>query len=256
MSQKFLFAAFAIAAFSTTAYADEKKPWSVDVALGAIATSGNTKSTSLQAKVGAKQTLEHWQNEYIFNSLFKQDDVTQPDGTKANEKTADKYLASMKSAYLLSAEKSYLFGFVSYANDKFGAYRTYKTIAMGYGNWLYSTPNLTWYGEVGPGYFEGEQVITDPNPLLPDTFVDQKGAIIRASTELSWKFTTTSEFKQTLSVESGSDNTRMLSETSLSTSISNAMQMKVGVSVASDTDVAAGKEKTDTTTFINLVYKF
>jgi len=32
--------------------------------------------------------------------------------------------------------------------------------------------------------------------------------------------------------------------------------MKVGIAVANDTDVAPGKEKTDTTTFINLVYSF
>lgn len=241
---------------STNSFADEKRPWEIEVAIGAIATSGNTQSTSVQAKIDAKQNLLHWQNEYIFNSLFKQDEVTQDDNTKEKENTANKYLASIKSAYLMEAEKSYLFGFVSYAGDKFGAYRTYSTVAVGYGNWLYSTPTLTWYAEIGPGYFRGEKVITNPDPLLPDELVDQSGIIVRASTELKWQVTNSSEFKQTISVESGSDNTRTLSETSLSASISDAMQMKVGVAVANDTNVAVDKKKTDTTTFINLIYKF
>jgi putative salt-induced outer membrane protein len=241
---------------SYSVYADEKRPWDIEFSVGAIATSGNTQSTSVQAKIDAKQNLEKWQNEYIFNSLFKQDEVTQDDNTKVKEQTADKYLASIKSAYLMEAEKSYLFGYVSYANDKFGAYRSYTTVAVGYGNWLYLTPTFSWYAELGPGYFQGQQVITDPNSALPDTLIDQKGAIVRASTELKWKMTASAEFKQTISVESGSDNTRTLSETSVSTLISTSMQMKVGIAVANDTNVTMGKEKTDTTTYVNLIYKF
>ncbi|MES2672953.1 MAG: DUF481 domain-containing protein [Pseudomonadota bacterium] len=241
---------------SSQGFAEEKRPWEIEVAVGAIATSGNTQSTSVQAKIDAKQNLLHWQNEYIFNALFKQDEVTQDDNTKVKEKTADRYLASAKSAYLMEAEKSYLFGFISYADDQFGAYRTYATVAIGYGNWLYSTPTLTWYAEIGPGYFQGEKVITNPDPLLPDELVDQSGGIVRASTELKWQITNSAEFKQTLSIESGADNTRTLSETSISTSITDAMQMKTGIAIANDSDVAPGKKKTDTTTFINLIYKF
>jgi len=242
--------------FTTSTLAEDKRPWEVEVDLGAIATSGNTETTSLQLKVDAKQNLEKWENQYIFSSLFKQDDVEQDDGSTSNEKTAEKYLGSLKSAYIFGVEKSYLFGFVSHTNDKFGAYRTYTTVALGYGDWLYSTPNLNWFVEAGPGYFEGEKVLESDDNLTPDTLVNESGAILRAATALEWKITKTAEFKQVISVESGADNTRTISETSLSTSISDAMQMKVGVSVANDSDVAPGKEKTDTTTFVNLVYNF
>jgi putative salt-induced outer membrane protein len=248
-------AAVSYSSVAADAVADVKGPWEIEVGVGAIATSGNTKSTSLQANLDAKQNLQHWQNQYIFNSLFKEDEVTQDDDTKVKEKTADKYLASIKSAYLLSTDKSYLFGFGSYANDKFGAYRTYKTVAIGYGDWLFSTPSFTWYAEIGPGYFQGDKVIASTNPALPDTIEEQSGAIARFATELKWNVTETAQFKQTLSVEAGDDNTRTLSETSLAVSISKAMQMKVGVAIANDTDVTEGKEKTDTTSFVNLIYK-
>lgn len=235
---------------------EEKRPWDVEVDLGAIATSGNTETTSVQVKLDAKQNLEKWENQYILSSLFKEDEVTQDDGSTSKEKTAEKYFGSAKFAYLIGVEKAYLFGFGSHTRDNFGAYRSYSTVALGYGDWLYSSKTLNWFVEAGPGYFEGEKVIESSDPAVPGRLSDESGAMLRAATALEWKITATAEFKQTISVESGADNTRTQSETSLSTSITEAMKMKVGFSVANDTDVAPGKKKTDTTTFVNLVYNF
>jgi putative salt-induced outer membrane protein len=247
----------ALTMLTTTVLADEKKrPWDVDIDIGAIATSGNTDSTSLQFKVDAKQNLAQWENQYVFNALLKEDEVAQEDDTTSKEKTAEKYFGSAKFAYLIGEEKAYLFGFGSYTDDKFGAYRTYKTIALGYGDWIYSSPTLNWFAEAGPGYFEGEKVTESDDPTIPDSITDESGAILRAATALEWKITSHAEFKQTISIESGADNTRTQSETSLATSINGSMKMKVGIAIANDTDVAPGKEKTDTTTFINLVYSF
>lgn len=250
--------ALTITSLSTTAFAadDEKRPWEVEVDVGAIATSGNTETTSVQFKVDAKQNLQKWENQYIFNSLFKEDEVEQDDGTTSKEKTAEKYFASAKFAYLLGVEKAYLFGFGSHTDDKFGAYRTYTTVALGYGDWVYSSPTLNWFVEAGPGYFEGEKVVESDDELIPDTITKESGAMLRAATAVEWKITGNALFKQTLSVESGSDNTRTQSETSLATSIIGSMKMKVGFAIANDTDVAPGKEKTDTTTFVNLAYSF
>jgi putative salt-induced outer membrane protein YdiY len=252
-----LTAALVLAASATSSFAqDEKRPWEVEVDIGAIATSGNTDTTSLQFKVDAKQNLERWENQYVFNSLFKEDSVKQDDNSTQREKTAEKYFGSAKFAYLLGVEESYLFGFGSHTNDKFGAYKTYSTIALGYGNWLYFSPTFNWFIEAGPGYFEGEKVTESDDPLVPDTITEESGAMLRAATALEWKISDNATFKQLVSVESGSDNTRTQSETSLATSINKSMKMKVGIAVANDSDVAPGKEKTDTTTFINLVYSF
>ncbi|RYY02989.1 MAG: DUF481 domain-containing protein [Gammaproteobacteria bacterium] len=254
--------ALLIAAVSTTAIADELRPWEVEVELGAIATSGNTEATSVHGKIDAKQNLTKFRNQYIVSSLFKKDEVVQDDNTKTKEKTADKYLISAKSAYLLEDEtkkgdkSSYLFGFASYTHDKFGAYKTYETVALGYGDWLYSNDTINWFVEGGPGYFRGEKVVETGDANEPYIFETEKGALLRVATEFEWKFSQTATFKQIVSVESGSDNTRILSETSVAASITNAMQMKVGYALASDSKVAPGKEKTDTITSATLVYKF
>lgn len=249
--------ALALTTLTTTVFAeDEKRPWEVSVDLGAIATSGNTETTSMQFNLDAKQNLDKWENQYIFNSLFKEDEVTQDDDTTSKEKTAEKYFGSAKFAYLLGVEDAYLFGFGSYADDRFGAYRTYATVALGYGNWIYSSPTLSWFVEAGPGYFEGEKVIVSDDVTIPDSISDESGAMLRLATALEWQITSTAGFKQIVSVEAGADNTRTVSDTSLASSISDRLKMKVGFAIANDTDVAPGKEKTDTTTYINLVYSF
>ncbi len=252
-----LVVAFVLAVFTTSVLAeDEKRPWDIEVGLGAIATSGNTETTSLQFKLDAKQNREKWENQYVLNSLLKEDEVEQDDGTSSTEKTAEKYFGSAKFAYLLGVEESYLFGFGSYTDDKFGAYRTYATVALGYGDWLYSSPSLSWFVEAGPGYFEGEKVIGSDDETVPDSISDESGAMLRMATSLEWKVSSNAEFKQTVSVEAGADNTRTVSETSLASSINGSLKMKVGFDVANDTDVAPGKEKTDTTAYVNLVYTF
>ena len=167
--------AFVLTTFAAVSFAEDvKKPWDVEIDIGAISTSGNTDTTSLQFKVDAKQNLEKWENQYVFNSLFKEDSVKQDDNSSRKEKTAEKYFGSAKFAYLLGVEKSYLFGFGSYTEDKFGAYRTYTTVALGYGNWLYYSPTFNWFVEAGPGYFEGEKVTESSDPLVPDSITKER----------------------------------------------------------------------------------
>ncbi len=226
------------------------KPWKVEVSLGGVNTSGNTDTRSLQAKVDAKQTFDKWENQYVFSGLKKEEKVADEDGVKVRQTSAQKYFGSLKSSYLIEKKKSYLFGYGSYADDRFGAYRTYATVSAGYGNWLLSTPEVTWFAEVGPGYFKGKRPIDDTS----DVYTNEAGAMLHVASELTWAIRENAELKQSLSVESSADNTRTIGEISLAASITDAMKMKIGINVANDSRVAPDKEKTDTTTFINLVY--
>lgn len=229
---------------------DENKPWSISTELGVISTSGNTEATSIQGKIDAKQRLTRWHNHYIFSALFKEDQVTEDDGTKNTEKTAEKYFGSIKSAYQLENEHSNFFMFGSHAEDKFGSYNRYSTIAIGYGTRLFDGQSVQLDAEVGPGYFRGERVLAD------ESIETETGMILRGAASLAWQISPSAEFKQTLSVESGEDNTRTVAESSLSTRINASMQMKVGFNVANDSNVAPDKENTDTMTYVNLVYNF
>jgi putative salt-induced outer membrane protein len=255
--KRLLMTGFFTTVFSATTFAQSTKPWEVEVEVGAIATSGNTETTSLNSKLDARQHLERFDNEYILTALYKKDQVTQDDGSKLSEKTAEKFFASAKSAYQLSAvDKSYLFGFISHTHDQFGAYRDYSTLALGYGDWLFNTDTFRWFAEAGPGYFRGEKVIEPDVVGNPLDFQTQSGALLRLATRIEWNLSANAVFKQTLSVEAGSDNTRSQSETSLAAAINHTMQMKLALAIANDSKVDEDKKPTDVTTSITLVYKF
>lgn len=228
----------------------EDKRWKATAELGAIATSGNTESTSFQGKVDATHELRRWKNQYVFSTLFQEDEITQADGSTETETTAEKFSASVKSAYKLARDNTNLFVFGSHTDDEFGSYSTYSTIAVGYGARLYDAETMQLDVELGPGYYWAEQEFED------GTSESEDGAIIRGAAQYEWQLTDNAEFKQVLSVESGQDNTRTVSDTSLSARINSSMQMKVGFNLSTDTEVAPGKEKTDTTTYANIVYKF
>jgi putative salt-induced outer membrane protein len=238
------------------AVADEVKPWEASAELGVVSASGNTEATSLQAKLDVKQNLDKWTNSYVLTGLMNKSEVENDDGSTSNEKTAEKYFGSLKSAYDFGRKEDYLFLFASHAEDKFGSYRRYTTVSLGYGSRLIERETIQLDAEIGPGYVTGEKVFEDPINPEQDILVTEEGTMVRVAGVLAWQITSNAEFKQSISVESAEDNTRTLSETSLSTKISEVMQMKAAFAMASDSEVAPGKEKTDTTTSITLVYKF
>jgi putative salt-induced outer membrane protein len=238
----------------SNAVADEVKPWETSAELGVVSASGNTETTSMQAKLDVKQNLDKWTNSYVLTGLINKSEVENDDGTSSNEKTAEKYFGSIKSAYDFGKESDYLFLFASHADDKFGSYRRYTTVSIGYGSRLIERETVQLDAEIGPGYVTGEKVFEDP--ILPDYLVTEEGSMLRVAGVFAWQITSNAEFKQSISIESAEDNRRTLSETSLSTKINEVMQMKAAFAMASDSEVAPGKEKTDTTTSITLVYKF
>lgn len=240
----------AVTAAPTALAADQERRWRASAELGAIATSGNTETVSVQSKLDARQELENWRNQYTLSVLFKEDQIRQADGSARTERTAERYSGSARSAYKLGDEHSTLFVYGSHTDDAFGAYRTYSTVAVGYGNRLMNTDTMLLDVEIGPGFYWSKRELSEGGNERED------GALLRVGADYSWQMTETSEFVQTVSVESGEDNTRTISDTSVSARIIDALQMKVGFNVQRDSDVAPDKENTDTMTYVNMVYRF
>ncbi|KQQ32458.1 hypothetical protein ASF61_15630 [Duganella sp. Leaf126] len=220
--------------------------WSTSAELGAISTSGNTVGTSVTGKFDAKQELPDFSNEYIVSGYFKDEQVTNADGSKSRERSAQRYALSGKTAYKLMEDNDRLFALATHVNDKFGAYTKYSTVGVGYGTRLYSTDNLTLDGELGPGYFRGER----------STGETENGVTVRAAGSLKWRLSESALFSQLVSVERGTSNTHSTAETALSTKINSTLQMKAAFSVRSDTSVPDDKKNTDTQTSVTLVYSF
>ncbi|MBP1202609.1 putative salt-induced outer membrane protein YdiY [Duganella sp. 1411] len=220
--------------------------WSTSAELGAISTSGNTVGTSVTGKIDSKQELPDWSNEYILAGYFKDEQVTNADGEKVRERSAQRYSLSAKAAYKLMQDRDRLFALATHVDDRFGAYLRYSTIGVGYGTQIYQSETKTLDVEIGPGYFRGAR----------STGETENGMTVRGAADFKWRLSESALFSQMLTVERGTSNIHSQAETALRTKINNTMQLKAAFSVRNDTSVPADKKNTDTQTSVTLVYSF
>lgn len=220
--------------------------WFTSAELGAITTSGNTTGTSVTGKIDARHETSNWSDEYIASGYFKEDVITNSDGSRMRERSAERYSLSAKAAFKLLNEGQRAFVLGSHVDDKFGAYTKYSSLSVGYGSQLFKSPSKTLDVEIGPGYFHGTHA-TDPS---------ESGMTVRGAALFRWALSQSAWFVQNFSVEHGTSNTHTIAETALSTKINDTMQMKAGFSVRSDTSVPVDKKNTDTQTSLTMVYSF
>jgi putative salt-induced outer membrane protein len=194
----------------------------------------------------ATQELPDWSNEYILAGYFKDEEVTNDDGEKVRERSAQRYSLSAKAAYKLLQDHDKLFALATHVDDRFGAYLRYSTIGVGYGTQFYQSDTHSLDVEIGPGYFRGAR----------STGETESGMTVRGAANLKWKLSDNAQFSQNLTVERGTSNIHSQAETALRTKINSTMQMKAAFNVRNDTNVPADKKNTDTQTSVTLVYSF
>lgn len=220
--------------------------WKSSAEASIIVTSGNTSTSTLRGKIDARQELTEWNNQYVFDTLFKREETTNSDGVQENRRSAERYFLSAQGNYKLETEHSFLLLYAAHLEDKFGSFRSNTIVSSGYGYRLLETDEHTIDAEIGPGYRYGEK----------DSGEEVKGMIVRASGVYSWKISDSANFEQKLSVETGSGNTFTKSESYVSAKLNGSLRMKFGFVVSHNSNVDVGKENTDTETTMTLVYQF
>jgi putative salt-induced outer membrane protein len=228
-------------ASGVTLAADEVKPLSMDGEFGFISTTGNTETTSFKGKLAAHQELDMWSNDFSVEGLYKKDDVG-----GVSQTTAQKYFMSAQGNYKLENPDHRLFGFASYADDKFSSYDYQSTLAVGWQHKLWDDPSSRFSYSVGPGYSFAKTNAGE----------SENSVIVRGAIDYQWKISDTATFKQLLSTEVGNNNTKSKSETSLSAKINDSLSLKVSLLMDHNSDVAEGNENLDTQTAVTVVYTF
>jgi putative salt-induced outer membrane protein YdiY len=221
--------------------ADKEKPFSMDGEFGFISTSGNTETTSIKAKLSAHQELEMWSNDFKLEGLYKKDEVSE-----VSQTTAQKYFLSGQGNYKLTNPDHRIFGFASYEDDRFSSFDYQSTIAAGWSQKVWQDDASKLNYSIGPGYSFAKR----------ENGESENGAIVRASVNYQLKISETAQFKQLVSTEVGSDNTKSKSESSVSAKISDGFSLKVSLVLDHNSDVPDGKENLDTQTAVTLVYTF
>ena len=216
--------------------AEEESPWSGNVKLGYLGTSGNTESESLNSGFQLNYNPGDWEHQLTAAALYSQEsDVT----------TAEAYDAGWKSARNLS-EADFLFGRLDWRKDRFGSIVEQFSQSVGYGRRLIDRDKHQLNGELGIGARQSD--------LVDGT--DESDTIYTGRLTYTWQLSETASFGQAVLVESGSSNTFTESVTDIRARIIGGLALVASYTVRRNSDVLPGTEKTDTRTAISLEYAF
>lgn len=229
-------AAYAATAGTVSSETATHGPWTGSAAVGGVATSGNSKTSSVDAKLKLGYSRGPWTDTARLESLRASDHgVT----------TANRTFGELDSKYALDSA-TYLFGNLRGSHDQFSGYRYQTSASFGIGRLLLHTDHMDLSAEVGPGYRQAR-------PIGGQT---EKDAIARLHGAFTYRFTDKARFGQTLTAIAGRSNTELEAVSSLTTAITGALALKLSYTVLHNTQVPVGLKKTDTFTSVNLVYSF
>ncbi len=232
-----------ILGISVQAWAEDEQegPWSGKIAAGYLAISGNTESTNFTGSAEVNWDGARWHHTLSGNALGKSED---------KETTAEAYKAAYQAKFDLS-DRAYLFGLVDYNKDRFSSYDQQIFETFGIGQRILKKDKHELNGELSAGASQSKLVL-DPPPGTDNV----NEAVFRVAGDYKWIISENSTFSQKLSVTSGSSNTYTESVTELSAGIIGALSTVLGYTVKHNSDVSAGKDKTDTYASISLEYVF
>lgn len=205
-----------------------------EASAGYMSQSGNTKSSSLNAK--ANMT---WYQSQMAYSLWGNAANT----SSKDDRSSETYQFGGRTRYNMT-DHDYLFGQASWLSDRLNGYDSRSVLNAGYGRQILNGPVHSLRIEGGPGvryddYREGGH---DVQPLA------------YAGLGYQWQFSDNTQFIQGLSVL-GSDRTTLNSESGLRVSMNEHFALKLAYNVVwNQNPPASAPRKTDTKTTISLAY--
>lgn len=219
------------------------EPWSGDVGVGYLATSGNSESSSINGKFELVYTAKRWRN--TLNAAATQS-AQEDEATGETRRSAERYTAGDKADFNFT-ERDYAFLALEFEKDLVGPVRERTSETAGYGRKILTGPAHLLEAELGAGARQTEDQGTQ------ETHSD---AIGRARVAYKWNFSETSYLGETVKVESGESNTSTESVTELRVSLVGTLFALGSYTVRSNSDVPPGTKKTDTITALSLGWTF
>ncbi|MER2490709.1 DUF481 domain-containing protein [Catenovulum sediminis] len=264
------------------AYASKQTPsekfgkFVASVELGYIMTSGNTESTSFIVKADVGNETESFRNQFSFDSLFKQDEVTLTDnetGVQYTEKVTskEKYSTSVQTNYKVNEDGDAILAFGSYESNRFSNFHYQASIATGYNTRLLDSNTGFLDLSFGPGYSfdsvkvkvnadnqqidgSGNLILDDSgNPIIGDEEARNQ-LIWRAAATYQRKITEEIKFKAAYSIEDGDYNTKSTFESSLTMQVNGSLALKAAI--LNKRNSSDGTSSSDKRNSITLVYNF
>jgi putative salt-induced outer membrane protein len=262
-------ASFAITAWSHDEPVEEDTgPWSGNVGLGFLKSTGNTEDTSVLFNFLVGYETGAW-NHALDGRIYSVQTTDQDNGV--DNTTAAAYQLGWKSTIDIN-DSNYVFGALDWIKDRKASYvkQTFETV--GYGRRVIQNDTHTLNIDVGAGFSQQELAPfcsttvsgipgadnTCPADPVQELVVGQNedGIVGVLGGDYRWNVNKDVTFSQDLDVFIASDNTYWESVTALRANLVGGLALVASYTIKANTDIPSGKKKRDTYTAISLDYLF
>lgn len=223
--------------------ADPPSPWSGEASAGVVVTTGNSESSTANAKGEVVHASRLWRN--TFNAAALRSEQTDA-LTGDDVVTAERYAVGNKTDFNFT-DRDYAFLALEFEKDLVGPVRERTSETTGYGRKILTGPAHLLEAELGAGARQTEAQVTEEK---------NSDLIGRGRLAYKWNFSETSHFGETIKVESGDSNTTSESVTELRLSLVGKLFALASYTVRTNSDVPPGTRKTDTITAFSLGWSF
>lgn len=227
-----------LACFAGAPLIAQAAPWSGDIALGYLATTGNTETSSVNSRASLVYAHERWKNTSSAKAVHTQD---------ARGSGAENYAASEQLDFNFTP-RNYGFIALEWNKDIYAAIRERTSETLGYGRHVLMGPAHRLDLEMGAG---ARQSVLNERPRR-----HEDDAIARGAVKYQWSFSPTSSFQQAMLVESGEANTYTESLSALKLAVIGNVYANVSYTIKSNTKTADDTRKTDSELALTLSYEF
>lgn len=231
-----LLACAVLTLLASVGLAQEDAGFSGRAGLGVLATSGNSDNKSINAN------FDLWWNYAPWGHSLKGAAIK---SSTSGVTTAEANSLAWQSKYNLN-DSDYIFGLLAWDTDEFSTYDQQLREAVGYGRRFVDNEKHFLSGEIGIGARQSD--------LRDGT--SQSDTIGYLGGEYRWSISESSQFSQTLGIESGSSNTYIEATSALGAKVRDNLALIIAYTIKNNSDVLPGLEKTDTFTTISLEYSF
>ncbi|MFA7541324.1 MAG: DUF481 domain-containing protein, partial [Lysobacterales bacterium] len=145
---------------------DEDRGWDGTGELGFVSSSGNSRSDSINARLGLKYEDGDWRHSLSLSGLRQRGetlvlvDPGDPDsGERIMQTTANRYSIGAQAARKLN-ERNALYASMRYENDDFAPYQYQAIISTGWAHTAIDSERTTLTVEGGPGYKRTKEALT------------------------------------------------------------------------------------------------
>ncbi len=208
---------------------------------------GNTDSTDLGLGMKLRHETDRWRNILGVNYDW---------GSAEELETKNRAAGTYELARLLN-DRIYGFGRAAYEQDAFSGYEYRSVLGGGLGVDVIRGDNRTWSLQGGPAYRLDEiEPQFDATGALAAPGETQTAIALNLGSRFETQVNDAVSIRNDTDVTSSVDTTTLLNSTALTSQLMGDIAARLSFDVAHDTNAPFGKENTDTTTRVALVYSF